>query len=286
MRLVRFGPKGSEKPGLLRDDGVVDLRRIFSGIPDIGEAFFRGNWPRKIGSVSQADRKLDERLGCPIKRPSKIICLGRNYVEHAKEGGSENPEKPLLFGKSPNALTGPYDSILLPKSCGQIDWEIELAVVIGKEGKRINSKDAYQHIAGFTIMNDVSGRQAQFSDSQWFRGKSFDTFAPLGPALVTLDELGDPHDLGLTTLVDGQVMQDGTTADMIFDIPTLVAYISEDITLIPGDIISTGTPSGVGIFRDPPITLQPGNIVECRIEKIGAIKNKVVSRLDSPALFR
>ncbi len=286
MRLVRFGSKGSEKPGLLKDDGVVDLRRIFPDIPDIGEAFLRGNWPRRIGSVSPADRKLDERLGCPIKQPSKIICLGRNYTEHAKEGGSEKPEKPLLFGKSPNALNGPYDPILLPKSCGQIDWEVELAVVIGKEGKRINRKDAYQHIAGFTIMNDVSGRQAQFSDSQWFRGKSFDTFAPLGPALVTLDELGDPHDLRLTTLVDGQVMHDGTTAEMIFDIPTLVAYISEDITLIPGDIISTGTPSGVGIFRDPPITLQPGNVVECRIEKIGAIKNKVVSRLHSPDLLR
>jgi 2-keto-4-pentenoate hydratase/2-oxohepta-3-ene-1,7-dioic acid hydratase in catechol pathway len=185
MRLVRFGPKGSEKPGLLRDDGVVDLRRIFPDIPDIGEAFFRGNWPRKIGSVSQTDRKLDERLGCPIKQPSKIICLGRNYAEHAKEGGSEKPEKPLLFGKSPNALNGPYDPILLPKSCGQIDWEVELAVVIGKEGKRITRKDAYQHIAGFTIMNDVSGRQAQFSDSQWFRGKSFDTFAPMGPGIVT-----------------------------------------------------------------------------------------------------
>ena len=286
MRLVRFGPKGSEKPGLLKDEGVVDLRAIFPDIPDISEAFFRGNWLRKIGAVRQSDRTLDARLGCPIKQTSKIICLGRNYGEHAKEGGSEKPEKPLLFSKSPNTLNGPYDPILLPRSCGQIDWEAELAVVIGKEGKRINTKDAYRHIAGFTIMNDVSGRQAQFSDSQWYRGKSFDTFAPMGPAIVTLDELGDPHDLKLTTLVDGQVMQDGTSGDMIFDIPTLVAYISEDITLVPGDVISTGTPSGVGIFRDPPITLQPGNIVECRIEKIGAIKNKVVSRLDSSNFLR
>ncbi len=192
----------------------------------------------------------------------------------------------MLFVKTPNALNGPYDPILLPRSCDQVDWEVELAVVIGKEGKRINTKDAYRHIAGFTIMNDVSGRQAQFSDSQWYRGKSFDTFAPMGPAIVTLDELGDPHDLRLTTLVDGQVMQDGTSGDMIFDIPTLVAYISEDITLVPGDVISTGTPSGVGIFRDPPITLQPGNIVECRIEKIGAIKNKIVSRLDAADFLR
>ena len=279
MRLVRFGPKGSEKPGLLMDDGVVDLRTIFPDMPDIGEAFFRGNWLRKIGSVLPTDRHLDARLGCPIQGPSKIICLGRNYAEHAKEGGSEKPEKPLLFVKTPNVLNGPYDPILLPQSCGQIDWEVELAVIIGKECKRIHKKDAYQHIAGFTIMNDVSGRQAQFSDSQWYRGKSFDTFAPMGPAIVTPDELGDPHDLRLSTLVDGQVMQDGSTGDMIFDIPTVLAYISEDITLVPGDVISTGTPSGVGIFRDPPITLQPGNIVECRIEKIGSIKNKVVSQL-------
>jgi 2-keto-4-pentenoate hydratase/2-oxohepta-3-ene-1,7-dioic acid hydratase in catechol pathway len=281
MRLVRFGPRGSEKPGLLIDDGVVDLRSIFPDIPDIGEAFFRGDWLRKIDSVRQAHQLLNTRLGCPISQPSKIICLARNYAEHAKEGGSERPDKPLLFVKSPNVLNGPCDPILLPRSCGQIDWEVELAVIIGKEGKRINSNDAYRHIAGYTIMNDVSGRQAQFSDSQWYRGKSFDTFAPMGPAIVTLDEVGDPHDLKLMTRVDGQVMQAGTTANMIFDIPTLVAYISEDITLIPGDVISTGTPSGVGIFRDPPITLQPGNIVECRIEKIGAIKNKVVSRLHS-----
>ncbi len=280
MRFIRFGPKGAERPGLLRDNGIVDLRNIFPEIPDIGEAFFRGNWPEKVKHVGESGQQTDDRLGCPIQNPSKIICLGRNYTQHIRESGSQDPQKPLLFAKSPSALSGPYDPILLPKSCGQIDWEVELAVVIGRLGKRISRKDAYQHIAGFTVMNDVSGREAQFSDSQWFRGKSFDTFAPMGPAIVTLDELGDPQDLRLTAKVDGQVMQTGTTADMIFDIPTLIEYISEDITLLPGDIISTGTPAGVGIFREPPITLQPGNIVECRIEKIGSIRNKVVSRLD------
>jgi 2-keto-4-pentenoate hydratase/2-oxohepta-3-ene-1,7-dioic acid hydratase in catechol pathway len=278
MRLVRFGPPGAEKPGLLRDNKIVDLRTIFPEIPDINEAFFGNNWLEKLPDVRQSGEDMDVRLGCPLRNPSKIICLGKNYIEHAKEGGFQAPDKPLLFAKSPNALNGPYDPILLPQSCGQVDWEVELAVVIGKRGKRISREDAFQFVAGFTIMNDVSGREAQFSDSQWFRGKSFDTFAPAGPALVTLDELGNPHDLRLMALVDGEVMQDGTTADMIFDIPTLIEYISRDITLVPGDIISTGTPAGVGIFRDPPIDLKQGNIVECRIEKIGSIKNKVVSQ--------
>ena len=275
MRLVRFGPKGAEKPGLLMDDGVVDLRTIFPDIPDIGEAFFRGNWLDKIVNVRATDRIIDARLGCPITQPSKIICLGRNYAEHAKEGGSQKPDKPLLFVKSPNVLNGPYDPILLPRSCGQIDWEVELAVIIGKEGKRIKSNQAYQHIAGFTIMNDVSGRQAQFSDSQWYRGKSFDTFAPMGPALVTVDEIENPANLSVTARVNGNVMQDGNSADMLFDIPTIIAFISQDITLMPGDIICTGTPSGVGIFRDPPVLLKAGDVVECEVQGIGTIRNSI-----------
>ncbi len=153
---------------------------------------------------------------------------------------------------------------------------MELAVVIAKEGKRIKRKDALEYVAGYCVMNDVSGREAQFSDTQWFRGKSFDTFAPTGPFIVTPDEIEDIHNLRLTAIVDGVIMQDGNTRDMIFDIPTLIENISEDITLLPGDIISTGTPAGVGIFRDPPVLLHPGSVVECRIEKIGAIINKVV----------
>ncbi|MFQ5485451.1 MAG: fumarylacetoacetate hydrolase family protein, partial [Desulfobacterales bacterium] len=160
----------------------------------------------------------------------------------------------------------------------QVDWEVELAVIIGKKGKRINKKDAFNHIAGFTILNDVSGRDAQFSDSQWFRGKSFDGFAPVGPCIVTPDEIDDVQNLRLTTTVSGNVMQDGNTRDMIFDIPTIIEYISEDITLLPGDILSTGTPSGVGIFRDPPVVLKPGDVVECKIEGIGSIRNEVIER--------
>jgi len=276
MRLVRFGQKGNIKPGLWKDGNIVDLREIFPQIPDINETFFREGWLEKVAGVKNSGQKIETWIASPIHRPSKIICLGKNYAEHAKEGGFENPEKPLIFCKTPNALSGPYDPIILPRSSGQVDWEVELAVIIGKEGKRINETDAFDYIAGFTVMNDVSGREAQFSDSQWFRGKSFDSFAPAGPFIVTPDEIDDVNNLRLTAVVDGEIMQDGNTRDMIFDIPAIIENISEDITLIPGDIISTGTPAGVGIFRDPPIVLKPGNVVECRIEQIGAIINKVV----------
>jgi len=277
MRLIRFGEKGHEKPGLLKGERVVDLERIFPGIPDIGEVFFRNGWLDKIRDVSEPGEKMEIRLGPPVSMPSKIICLGKNYAEHAKEGGFDNPESPLLFCKTANTLNGPFDPIRLPKSSGKVDWEVELAVVIGKEGKRIDRADAFGYIAGYTVMNDVSGREAQFADSQWFRGKSFDTFAPLGPALVTPDEIADINDLNLTAIVDGEVMQAGNTRDMIFDIPAILEDVSQDITLLPGDIISTGTPSGVGIFRDPPIVLEAGNVVECRIDGIGAIVNEVVA---------
>ncbi len=277
MRLVQFGPAGEERPGLLKHDRVVDLRSVFADIPDIGESFFRDGWLAKVSSAAGSEGVPYQRLGCPICKPGKIICLGKNYLEHAKEGGFDLPEKPLLFAKAPTTLNGPTDPILLPRSCSQVDWEVELAVIIGKEGKRIPESAAFDHVAGVTVMNDVSGRQAQFSDGQWFRGKSFDTFAPMGPAIVTLDEIGDVQQLRLSARVDGQVMQDGSTADMMFPVARLIEFISEDITLLPGDVISTGTPSGVGIFRDPPVELKPGNVVECRVEKIGSIVNPVVA---------
>ena len=277
MKLLRFGEKGKAKPGLWVDGKIVDLRKIFPEIPDISEAFFRDGWLEKVAQVEDKGQKIDERIACPIHRPSKIICLGLNYAEHSKEGSFENPEKPVIFCKTQNALSGPFDPIILPKSSGQVDWEVELAIIIAKEGKRINRTDAFDYIAGFTVMNDVSGREAQFSDTQWFRGKSFDSFAPTGPVIVTVDEIGDVNNLRLTAMVDGIVMQDGNTRDLIFDIPEIIENISEDITLSPGDIIATGTPAGVGIFRDPPVVLKPGNVVECHIEKIGSIINKVES---------
>jgi 2-keto-4-pentenoate hydratase/2-oxohepta-3-ene-1,7-dioic acid hydratase in catechol pathway len=255
----------------------VDLRRHFPEMPDLGESFFRDGWMQKIAGLEDEGQPMDVRLGPPVVRPSKLICLGKNYLEHAQEGNFEAPEKPLLFAKAPSALSGPKDPIILPRSCGQVDWEVELALVVGREGKRISRDRAWDYIAGYTVMNDVSGREAQFGDGQWFRGKSFDTFAPLGPALVTPDEIEDIRNLQLTAMVDDQVMQTGNTGDLVFDIPHLMAYISEDITLMPGDVISTGTPAGVGIFRTPPITLAVGNVVTCRIDTLGELVNPVVA---------
>jgi len=279
MRLIRFGPKAMERPGIELEGRIVDLRRYFPGIPDIGETFFRNGWLDKIAGLDAIGEPMTIRRGCPLDRPSKIICLGKNYAEHAKEGGFDQPDKPVLFCKGSNTLNGPYDPILLPRSCGKIDWEVELAVVIGREAKRIRKADARDVMAGVTIMNDVSAREAQFADAQWFRGKSLDTFAPLGPAIVTMEEIGDIQNLQLTASVNGILMQDGNSRDMIFDVATLIEFISEDMTLYPGDVISTGTPSGVGYFRNPPVVLTAGNVVECRIEKIGAIVNRVVDWL-------
>lgn len=276
MRLVMFGEKGREKPGLQREDRIVDLEKAYPGIPAIGEAFFAEGWPAKVAACDLPGEQLDVRLGSPVPAPSKIICLGKNYAEHAKEGGFENPASPLIFCKTPNTVSGPFDNIQMPQSSGQIDWEVELALVIGRRGKAITKSEALEYVAGLMVMNDVSGREAQFADSQWFRGKAFDTFAPMGPALVTLDEIGDLSNLTLTARVNGEVMQSGSTRDMIFDIPTIIENISQDITLVPGDVISTGTPSGVGIFRDPPITLQPGDVVECSVSEVGTIRNRVV----------
>jgi 2,4-diketo-3-deoxy-L-fuconate hydrolase len=283
MRLIRFGPKGQERPGLMRDGRIVDLKRHFPEIPDIGERFFIEGWPTRVAAISDPGEVRDVRIGAPVPRPGKIICLGKNYAEHAREGGFDRPARPLLFCKTVNTVNGPFDPIVLPRSSGQIDWEVELAVVIGRAGKRIAPDVARDYLAGFMVMNDVSGRQAQFADSQWFRGKSFDGFAPMGPALVTGDEIADPGNLRLTAKVDGVLMQDGNTAEMLFDIPAIIADVSRDITLAPGDIISTGTPAGVGIFRDPPVVLRAGNVVECWIEKIGALVNPVVAGEDDGA---
>ena len=279
MRLIRFGEKGGEKPGLLVDGNIVDLTRHFPDIPDIGRRFFEEGWLQRCAEVDDRGEPMDVRLGPPVADPSKIVCLGKNYAEHAREGGFDNPDRPLIFCKSPNALNGPYDPVVLPASSSKVDWEVELAVVIGRRGKRIPRSRAVEYIAGFTVLNDVSGRDAQFADSQWFRGKSFDTFAPLGPAVVTLEEIGgmaDVQNLRLTATVNGTLMQDGNTRDMIFSVPAIIENISEDITLLPGDIISTGTPAGVGIFRDPPVLLNAGDLVECSVEKIGTLSNRVV----------
>jgi len=286
MKLVRFVSPHGIRPGLWQEGGIVDLRAVFPDIPDIEEAFFEDGWLERLSIRKETKMEgavlQNARLSFPVACPSKIICLGKNYAEHAKEGGFDAPLRPLLFAKAPSALNGPYDPIVLPRSSRDVDWEVELAVVIRKRCKRVSKADAMDVVAGMTIMNDVSARQAQFADSQWFRGKSFDTFAPMGPFLVTLDEIEDVGNLRLETLVNGVTMQDGSTRDLIFDIPTLIENISEDITLMPGDIISTGTPAGVGFFRNPPIVLRAGDVVECRISGLGALINPVVSEMQEP----
>jgi len=277
MKLIRLGTKDNARPGILKGNNMIDLKRLFPDIPDLGEQFFTQGWLEKAAAVSDPGEPIDATVTCPVFYPSKIICLGQNYPDHAKEGGAVKPEKPILFSKSANTINGPFDPIVLPRGNVMVDWEVELAVVIGRKAKGIRKSEAFDYIAGYTVLNDVSERRAQFSDSQWFRGKSADTFAPFGPVLVTKDELTDVSNLKMTTRVDGVIMQEGNSGDMIFDIPFLLEYISETITLLPGDIISTGTPSGVGIFKKPPVLLKPGNVVECEIEGIGSLKNPVIA---------
>ncbi len=220
-------------------------------------------------------------LLAPVTRPSKIIALGLNYRDHATEQGIEPPKTPLIFAKFPNSLTGPFDPVVLPPGNPQVDYEGELGVVIGRRGKRISESQALNHVAGYLVFNDISAREWQFSDKQWTRGKSCDSFAPSGPWLTTRDEIPDPHNLIIETQVNDEVRQSSNTNQMIFRIPELIAFISAGITLEPGDLIVTGTPPGVGMFRTPPTFLQPGDVVETQIEGLGRLRNPV--RLENPA---
>ena len=209
-------------------------------------------------------------------RPGKIVCVGLNYRDHADETGTEAPAEPLLFGKFPNTLIGPGEPIVLPSTSKHVDAEAELAVVIGVTTRNVKREQALDYVFGYTVANDVSARDIQFGDGQWFRGKGFDTFCPILPHIVPRDEITDPHRLRVIQRVNGTVLQHGNTCDLIFDVPTLVTYISDVMTLEPGDLILTGTPPGVGYFRDPPVTLRPGDIVETEVESIGTLTNPVV----------
>ena len=284
MKLVRFGESGKERPGVLGEGRILDLRALDEGFSEIGEEFFEGGWLERARSAEKEageSKWLDAsgvRLGPPVV-PSKVIALGLNYAEHAKEGGKEPPPNPIIFSKATTAIIGPSDDIVIPPCTSQLDWEVELAFVVGKRARLVEKEDALDYIAGYVCLNDVSARDAQFGDGQWHRGKSMDTFCPFGPSLVTTDELGAGAGAGaglkLWSELNGELMQESTTDDLIFDVPRVLEFITEGITLLPGDIVSTGTPPGVGVFRSPPVFLKPGDLVEMGVEGIGELRNGV-----------
>ena len=277
MKLIRFGETGKEKPGIINQDGRWLDCSAFG--EDWSEDFLENNGLERLQSWLDSNiHNLQEisdksRIGSPIKRPSKIICVGLNYSLHAKESGMPVPEVPILFMKATSSLCGPFDPILIPRNSVKTDWEVELAVVIGKKATYVSKEDAMDYVAGYVLHNDVSERDFQLHHGgQWVKGKSADHFAPLGPFIATKDEIPDPHNLRLWLKVNGVMMQDSNTSDLVFDIPTLVSYISQYMTLLPGDVISTGTPSGVGLGLKPPRYLNPGDVVELGIDGLGTAR--------------
>ena len=277
MKLIKFGTQGSEKPGVLLSNGTsIDVSAC---TPDFNEAFFESGGLHRLSSWLETHTATapvvapGTRLGSPIARPSKIICIGLNYSDHAKESGMAVPAEPIIFFKSTTALTGPNDDLVIPAGSEKTDWEVELAVVIGKTARSVSESDAMAHVAGYVLHNDYSERAWQLErGGQWVKGKSADTFAPLGPWLATTDEIPDPHTLRLWLKVNGETKQDGTTANLIFKIPFLVSYVSQFMTLLPGDVISTGTPAGVGLGFKPPQFLKAGDTIELGIDGLGVQK--------------
>jgi len=277
MKLIRFGIEGHEKPGVQLDNGT---RLDVSGFgQDYDENFFGGNGLGELknwldtNAASCPVVSNTTRLGAPLCRPSKIICIGLNYAKHAAESGMQIPKEPVLFFKATSAIVGPNDAVIIPKGSTKTDWEVELAVVIGKKASNISEESAMDFVAGYVLHNDYSEREFQIERSgQWVKGKSCDTFAPLGPFIATKDEVKDPHNLNLWLKVNGELLQNSNTSDFVFNIPESISYISQFMTLLPGDIISTGTPSGVGLGFDPPRYLKAGDVVELGIESLGESK--------------
>lgn len=285
MRIVSFGPFGQEKPGVLRGDQVIDLVAANPSIPPTVRKILEvGALARVKGVLQHADtlpakcfkRANNVRLGPPITDPTKIICVGLNYRDHAAEQGKDVPDWPLVFAKAPSALAGDRDPISIPSGVTQLDHEVELAVVIGTRARSVSVDAAREHIAGVSVLMDITARDVQQREKQWFRAKSFDGFAPMGPHLVTSDEIDDFGSLRLTLDVNGEVRQTGSTSDMTFSVEYLVHYLSHSMTLEPGDIIATGTPAGVGAFATPPCFLQKGDTLRATIESIGTLTNPVI----------
>jgi len=281
MKLIRFGEPGREKPGLQLEDGTrVDASAIGS---DYDEAFFGGNGLARLREWSAANAARaprvapGTRLGPPVARPSKIVCIGLNYRDHAAETGGQIPKEPVIFFKATSSLVGPDDDMVTPRGAEKVDWEVELAIVIGARASYVTKEDAARHIAGYALHNDYSERSFQLEHGgQWSKGKSADTFAPLGPFLATADEIKDPQALPMWLTVNGESRQKSSTANMIFDVYTLVSYLSQFMSLLPGDVISTGTPAGVGLGIKPePVYLKVGDVVELGIDGLGRSRQRV-----------
>ena len=274
MKLIRFGPSGHEKTGvILADDRRIDVSSAFS---NFDEAFFTTDGLVRLAawlttnSASAPEVPAAARLGSPIARPSKIICIGLNYRDHAAESGMAEPTEPVVFFKATTALTGPNDGLMIPLGSEKTDWEVELAVVIGKITKHVSYENALSCVAGYFLHNDYSERAWQLErGGQWVKGKSADTYAPLGPFLATADEIPNPHNLRLWLTVNGEQKQNGNTANFIFNIPHVISYLSGFMTLLPGDVISTGTPAGVGLGFNPPQYLKAGDVIELGIDGLG-----------------
>jgi 2,4-didehydro-3-deoxy-L-rhamnonate hydrolase len=279
MKLIRFGEPGQEKPGVIINEKRYDVSHL---VADYNQAFFSGNALEKLKQNIQDNGSLpevsdSERLGAPLARPSKLVCVGLNYKDHAAETNAPIPKEPILFFKSTTAIVGPDDDLIIPKNSTKTDWEVELAIVIGKKASYVEEADALNHIAGYVLHNDYSERAFQIErNGQWVKGKSCDTFAPLGPWIATPDEIEDVHNLRLWLTVNGKTVQDGNTSNLIFNVPFIVSYISQFMTLLPGDVITTGTPAGVGLGMKPePWYLKPGDMVELGIDGLGSSKQNV-----------
>jgi 2-keto-4-pentenoate hydratase/2-oxohepta-3-ene-1,7-dioic acid hydratase in catechol pathway len=274
MKLIRFGEPGQERPGVILPDGTrIDVSGFGS---DYDEEFFGGDGLARLRAwvdqnAQSAPKVADSvRLGSSIMRPSKIICIGLNFRDHAEESNMALPTEPVIFFKATSALSGPNDPVVIPRGSAKTDWEVELALVIGKRASYVSEAEAMTHVAGYILHNDYSERAFQLErGGQWVKGKSADTFAPLGPFLATPDEIGDVNNLRMWLSVNGEMKQDGTSANLIFKIPRLISHLTEFMTLLPGDVISTGTPAGVGLGQKPPIYLKAGDVVELGIDGLG-----------------
>lgn len=280
MKLLRYGETGRERPALLDPQGGI--RDLSAHVADINGTTLDRDSLTALSRLDLAMLPLVEgspRIGPCVAQPGKFICIGLNYSDHAREAGAAIPPEPIVFMKATSAISGPHDDLILPRGSTKTDWEVELGIVIGKSAKYIAEADALDHVAGYCVVNDVSERSFQLERSgQWTKGKSCDTFGPIGPWMVTCDEIPDPQDLDMRLAVNGRVMQSGTTRTMAFGVRRLVSYLSEFMSLHPGDIIATGTPPGVGMGMSPPVYLKRGDVVELEIEGLGTQRQRVTDR--------